>query len=168
MIDDRRLSKDEYFAVLAKIAGARSICRRHKIGTVIVKDGHIISTGYNGPPRGYTHQFCDPCIKDQEKLASNQGHSLCPATHSEANAIVQAAYQGISTKGGVMYTTLFPCDLCQRLIINAGIVELVLPVRLPGPAQHAGGGGHDRPPGRPSDRLQFRRVGEIAGESVNG
>ena len=125
MIDDRRLSKDEYFAVLAKIAGARSICRRHKIGTVIVKDGHIISTGYNGPPRGYTHQYCDPCIKDQEKLASNQGHSLCPATHSEANAIVQAAYQGISTKGGVMYTTLFPCDLCQRLIINAGIVELV-------------------------------------------
>ena len=125
MSDERRLSKDEYFAVLAKIAGARSICRRHKIGTVIVKDGHIISTGYNGPPRGYTHQYCDPCIKDQEKLASNQGHSLCPATHSEANAIVQAAYQGISTKGGVMYTTLFPCDLCQRLIINAGIVELV-------------------------------------------
>ncbi len=125
MIDDRRLSKDEYFAVLAKIAGARSICRRHKIGTVIVKDGHVISTGYNGPPRGYTHQYCAPCIKDQEKLASNQGHSLCPATHSEANAIVQAAYQGISTKGGVMYTTLFPCDLCQRLIINAGIVELV-------------------------------------------
>ena len=125
MIDDRRLSKDEYFAVLAKIAGARSICRRHKIGTVIVKDGHVISTGYNGPPRGYTHEYCDPCIKDKEKLASNQGHSLCPATHSEANAIVQAAYQGISTKGSVMYTTLFPCDLCQRLIINAGIVELV-------------------------------------------
>ena len=125
MSDPRRLSKDEYFAVLAKIAGARSICVRHKIGTVIVRDGHVISTGYNGPPRGYTHKYCNPCIKDQEKLASNQGHSLCPATHSEANAIVQAAFQGISTKGGVMYTTLFPCDLCQRLIINAGIVELV-------------------------------------------
>lgn len=122
---EKRLSKDEYFAVLATIAGARSICTRHKIGTVIVKDGHVISTGYNGPPRSYTHQYCDPCIKDAEKIDSNRGHSLCPATHSEANAIVQAAYQGISTKGAVMYTTLFPCDLCQRLIINAGIVELV-------------------------------------------
>jgi len=125
MNGERRLSKDEYFAVLAKIAGARSICVRHKIGTVIVKDGHLISTGYNGPPKGYTHRFCNPCIKNTENIESNRGHSLCPATHSEANAIVQAAYQGISTKGAVMYTTLFPCDQCQRLIINAGIVELV-------------------------------------------
>ena len=125
MTERERLTRDEYFMALAKIAGARSICVRHQIGTVIVSDGHIISTGYNGPPKGFTHQFCRPCIKDTERLESNQGHSLCPATHSEANAIVQAAYQGISTKGAVMYTTLFPCDLCQRLIINAGIVEVV-------------------------------------------
>ncbi len=122
---ETRLSKDEYFAVLAKVTGARSICTRHKIGTVIVKDGHVISTGYNGPPRGYTHKFCQPCVKDSAQIESNQGHSLCPATHSEANAIVQAAFQGISTKGAQMYTTLFPCDLCQRLIINAGISEVV-------------------------------------------
>ncbi len=120
-----RISKDEYFAVLAKMAGARSICVRHQIGSVIVKDGHVVSTGYNGPPKGYTHELCDPCVKDVEKIESNKGHSLCPATHSEANAIVQAAYQGISTKGAIMYTTLFPCDQCQRLIINAGIVEVV-------------------------------------------
>ncbi len=120
-----RISKDEYFAMMAKMAGARSICSRHKIGTIVVKDGHVISTGYNGPPRGYTHQYCHPCIKDTENISSNHGHSLCPATHSEANAIVQAAYQGISTKGAVMYTTLFPCDMCQRLIINAGITEVM-------------------------------------------
>lgn len=125
MHEVQRLSKDEYFAVLAKIAGARSICSRHQIGSVIVRDGHVISTGYNGPPRGFSHDFCHPCIKDQEKIDSNKGHSLCPATHSEANAIVQAAYQGISTKGSTMYTTMFPCDQCQRLIINAGIVEVV-------------------------------------------
>lgn len=124
-MEEQRLTKDEYFAVLAKVTGARSICVRHRIGTVIVKDSHVISTGYNGPPKGYTHQYCRPCVKDQEAIESNRGHSLCPASHSEANAIVQAAYQGISTKGAVMYTTLFPCDLCQRLIINAGICEVV-------------------------------------------
>ena len=123
--EQNRLTKNEYFAMMAKIAGARSICSRHKIGTVVVRDGHVISTGYNGPPKGYTHKYCEPCIKDQENIESNHGHSLCPATHSEANAIVQAAYHGISTKGAVMYTTLFPCDMCQRLIINAGISEVV-------------------------------------------
>ncbi len=119
-----RISKDEYFIMMAKMAGARSICSRHKIGTIVVKNGHIISTGYNGPPKGYTHKYCEPCVKDLENIKSNQGHSLCPATHSEANAIVQAAFQGISTKDATMYTTLFPCDMCQRLIINAGITRV--------------------------------------------
>ena len=120
-----RLTIDEYLMSMAEVASKRSICTRHQIGAILAFEGQIISTGYNGPPKGFTHEFCTPCIKDAEGIESNKGHSLCPAVHAEANAICQAAYHGITTRNSTLYTTHYPCDLCQRLIINAGIKRVV-------------------------------------------
>lgn len=124
---DNRPSWDEYFMGMAKLTAQRSTCLRRKVGAVIVKDKHIIATGYNGAPRGLAH--CGElggCLREQLKVPSGQRHELCRALHAEQNAIIQAATLGQSIEGGTIYITHHPCSICSKMIINAGISRIVV------------------------------------------
>lgn len=116
---------DEYFMEIAKVVALRSNCRRRHVAAVIVKDRRIISTGYNGTPRGIKN--CDEggCPRCNSDIPSGAGLEECICSHGEENAIVQAAYHGICVKGATLYTTFSPCLLCAKMIINAGIAEVV-------------------------------------------
>lgn len=116
---------DEYFMEIAKVVALRSNCRRRHVAAVIVKDRRIISTGYNGTPRGIKN--CDEggCPRCNSNAPSGTGLEECICSHGEENAIVQAAYHGICVKGATLYTTFSPCLLCAKMIINAGIAEVV-------------------------------------------
>lgn len=119
---------DEYFMSIAVLTAERSTCLRRHVGAVIVKDKHIIATGYNGAPRGLAH--CDEleggCLRERLGIPSGQRHELCRALHAEQNAIIQAATMGNSIEGGTIYITHQPCLICAKMIINAGIKRIVL------------------------------------------
>jgi len=123
----KRISWDEYFMKIAEIASERATCfRGKKVGAVLVVEKQIISTGYNGAPKGV--KDClerEKCIRTEKNLKSGEMLEYCMATHAEQNAIAQAAYAGIPTKGATLYTTRSPCVLCAKLLINAGIKEIV-------------------------------------------
>ncbi len=109
----QRIGWDQYFMNIARQAAARSTCDRKFVGAVIVRDRNILSTGYNGSIRGMPH--CDEVGHDLEN-----GH--CVATiHAEANAILQAAKNGVNISGAEIYTTASPCWNCFKLIANSGI-----------------------------------------------
>lgn len=116
---------DEYFMEIAHVVAKRSTCIRRQIGAVIVKDRRILTTGYNGAPRGLAHCTDSACLRDEMGIISGTRHELCRALHSEMNAIIQAAQCGVSTSGGTLYCTHQPCSVCARMIINAGIVRIV-------------------------------------------
>lgn len=116
---------DEYFIDIVELIKSRSTCLRRQVGALIVKDKRILSTGYNGAPSGCAHCLEIGCMREQLKVPSGQRHELCRAIHAEQNAIIQAAYSGVSVKGGTMYTTDQPCVLCAKMIINAGIEKIV-------------------------------------------
>jgi len=119
-----RPSWDEYFAKLVEDVSRRSTCTRRQIGAVIVNEGHeIVSTGYNGVVRGAPHCEDIGCIKDKMKIKSGTGHEICPAVHAEQNALLQA---GKSARGCTLYLNAFPCKICARLMVNAGIKKLVV------------------------------------------
>jgi len=120
-----RPSWDEYFMSIAKQVAARSNCMKRKVAALIVKDKRIISTGYNGTPRGCVN--CDEggCPRCNNFASGGEKLDECLCAHGEENAIVQAAYHGISVKDGTMYCTFSPCLYCTRMIINAGLVEVV-------------------------------------------
>ncbi len=121
----KRPGWDQYFMEIAKVVALRSNCRRRQVASVIVKDHRIISTGYNGTPRGIKNcdeGGCPRCASDAPS-GKNLGECIC--SHGEENAIVQAAYHGISVKDSTLYTTFSPCLLCAKMIINAGIKEVV-------------------------------------------
>ncbi|MCX7944776.1 MAG: cytidine/deoxycytidylate deaminase family protein [Deltaproteobacteria bacterium] len=122
---EERISWDEYFLSFAQLAATRSTCLRRKVGAVIVKDKHIISTGYNGAPKGIRHCSEVGCIREAEKVPSGQRHELCRGLHAEQNAIIQAALYGAQTDGGIIYCTNQPCVICAKMIINAGIRSVV-------------------------------------------
>ncbi len=125
MSNDSRPSWDEYFMAIADLAATRSTCLRRQVGAVIVKDKRILSTGYNGAPRGLPHCLDIGCLREKLKIPSGERHELCRAIHAEQNAVVQAATSGVNIDGGTIYTTTFPCSLCSKIIINAGIVRIV-------------------------------------------
>lgn len=116
---------DVYFMEIAKVVAARSNCSRRHVAAVIVKDKRIISTGYNGTPRGIKNCNEGGCPRCNSKAPSGTGLEECICSHGEENAIVQAAYHGISVKDSTLYTTFSPCLLCAKMIINAGIREVV-------------------------------------------
>ncbi len=119
-----RPSWDEYFMNIAEIAKTRSNCIRRQVGAVLVNEKHqIISTGYNGVPRGIIHCTKDTCTKLYEE--SGEKNEICPAVHAELNAILQAATAGISSEGTTLYSTTRPCGNCTMAIINAGIKRVV-------------------------------------------
>jgi len=121
-----RKSKDAYFSEIADLVSTRSTCLRNHVGAVIVKDGQILSTGYNGAPKGLPH--CDElggCMREKMGVKSGTHHELCRGLHAEQNAIIQAAYHGVSVKDAKMYCTTKPCSICTKMIINAGITEVI-------------------------------------------
>ncbi|HVE81268.1 MAG TPA: cytidine/deoxycytidylate deaminase family protein [Myxococcales bacterium] len=112
-----RDSWDEYFMSIAGQVASRATCDRKHVGALLVRDKTILSTGYNGSIRGLPH--CD----DVGHMMEN-GH--CVATvHAEANAIIQAARNGVRIDGATIYTTASPCWPCFKLIANSGCVRIV-------------------------------------------
>ena len=130
-IFEKRLSIDEYFMEIASTVAKRSTCIRHKNGAVLVRDKHILSTGYNGAPMGLPH--CDEvgCLREINHIPSGERHELCRGAHAEANAIIQAALHGISTENSIMYSTHQPCSMCAKLMINAKVKEVVYETPYP-------------------------------------
>jgi dCMP deaminase len=139
---------DNYFMLIAKQVGSRSKCLSRKIGSVLVKNDNIISTGYNGAPRGVKHcnerdfsfylnldekpyngnEIISSSVCPRKALGykSGKGTHLCNAVHSEVNAIVQAARNGISTLGTTLFSwCCLPCKDCMSELINAGVKEVV-------------------------------------------
>jgi dCMP deaminase len=120
-----RPSYDEYFMEMAQLVSSRSTCLRRKVGAVIVKEKRVLSTGYNGAPKGTAHCEQTGCIREQLNVPSGTRHELCRGVHAEQNAVTQAAYFGVSVNGATIYTTTHPCSLCAKILINAGIKEIV-------------------------------------------
>ncbi len=122
---NRRPSWDEYFLSIANLVSKRSTCLRRSVGAVLVKDKRILATGYNGAPSGIRHCSVTGCIREKLKIPSGQRHELCRGLHGEQNAFLQAALHGTSLKGASLYSTTQPCIICAKMIINAGIKEIV-------------------------------------------
>lgn len=117
-----RISKDVYFMLLAEVVSLRATCLRHKIGSVVVTDGEVQSSGYNGAPRNMQHCIDGECIRDIQKIESGTQIQQCRGCHSEWNSINQA---GSRARGGTLYVTHQPCVVCSKLAINAGIKRIV-------------------------------------------
>lgn len=110
---------------MANLVSSRSTCVRRRVGAVIVKDKRVLSTGYNGSPKGTRHCEDLGCIREQMNIPSGTRHELCRGVHAEQNAVAQAAYFGVSVNGATIYTTTYPCSMCAKILINAGIKEIV-------------------------------------------
>ena len=116
---------DEYFLQLADLVASRSTCIRRHVGAILVKDERIMATGYNGAPRGIKHCMEVGCLRETLGIPSGQRYELCRGVHAEQNAIINAAYYGVSTRDTVLYCTNQPCIICARIIANAGIRRVV-------------------------------------------
>jgi len=118
-----RIGKDEYFMSIAELIGKRSTCLKRKFGAIVVRDNRILTSGYNGAPKGLKH--CDEvgCGRKDEK--PGEGYALCRGVHAEQNAIIQGAISGVNIKNGTLYVNGFPCVQCTRMIINSEIKRLV-------------------------------------------
>ena len=117
---------DEYFMGIAKLVSERSTCLRRAVGALIVKNRRILTTGYNGTPTGITHCEVVGCLREKLKVPSGERHELCRGLHAEQNAIIQAALYGVDIHGGTLYCTNQPCSICAKMLINAGIKEIVM------------------------------------------
>jgi dCMP deaminase len=95
------------------------------VGAILVKDKRILATGYNGAPAGLRHCEELGCLRKDSSVPSGERHELCRGLHAEQNAIIQAAYHGISIAGSTCYCTNKPCVICSKMIINAGIEKIV-------------------------------------------
>jgi len=121
----KRPGWDEYFLGLAELVSKRATCLRRSVGAVLVKDKRILATGYNGAPSGIAHCEIAGCIREKLKVPSGERHELCRGLHAEQNVILQAALYGVGTKDSTLYITNQPCIICAKMIINAGIREIV-------------------------------------------
>jgi len=120
-----RPSWDEYFMDITKRVAQRATCLRRQVGAIVVKDKKILATGYNGAPAGLQHCEEVGCLRERFKVPEGERHELCRGIHGEQNAIIQAATFGVSVKEATLYSTHFPCVLCTKMIINAGIKRVV-------------------------------------------
>ncbi len=110
---------------IVELIKTRSTCLRRQVGALIVKDKRILATGYNGAPVGCRHCIETGCLREKMGIPSGQRHELCRGIHAEQNAIIQAAYSGVSIKDSVIYVTAQPCVLCAKMIINSGIKKII-------------------------------------------
>ena len=121
-----RPSWDEYFLNITRQVARRSTCLRRKVGAIIVRDKHILATGYNGAPKGLPHCAEVGCLRESNNVPSGERHELCRGLHAEMNAILQAAYHGIRVSNATLYATIHPCSLCAKMMINVGIERIVI------------------------------------------
>lgn len=126
-----RPSWDSYFMQIAQVAASRSTCLRRQVGAVIVKDKQILSTGYNGSPTGLRHCGEIGCLRQSLGIPPGERTEICRAVHAEQNALLQAAKHGVAIEGADMYTTVQPCVLCTKMIINAGIRRVIYTIPYP-------------------------------------
>lgn len=124
MTAPKRPPWNEYFMDITILVSKRSTCLRRAVGAIIVKDKRILATGYNGAPSGIRHCGEVGCLRETMKVESGQRHELCRGIHAEQNAIIQAAYHGVSIKDASLYCTNLPCIICTKMIINAGIKKI--------------------------------------------
>jgi dCMP deaminase len=116
-----RPSWDDYFMTIADDVSTRATCIRRRVGAVIVKDRRILATGYNGVPAKITHCTPETCLRNIYNIPSGERQELCRGLHAEQNAIIQAAFHGVSIKDAVIYVTNQPCSICTKMLINSGI-----------------------------------------------
>lgn len=126
IVSHRRPSWDEYFLEVAKLVSKRATCLRRSVGALLVKDKRILATGYNGAPTGLAHCLDTGCLREKLRIPSGERHELCKALHAEQNALIQASLYGIPVKGSTLYATNQPCVICAKMLINAGIKEIVI------------------------------------------
>jgi len=110
---------------IAEDVATRSTCLRRQVGAVIVKDKRILTTGYNGVPSGISHCTENSCLRTKLNIPSGERVELCRGLHAEQNAIIQAAYYGISVKDAKIYITHKPCSMCTKMLINSGIKDFI-------------------------------------------
>ena len=122
---DNRPSWEKYFMDITCLVARRSTCTRRAVGAIIVKDRRVLATGYNGAPSQVRHCAEVGCLRKQLNVPSGERHELCRGIHAEQNAIIQAAYHGASIKGGTLFCTNLPCSICAKMIINAGIQQII-------------------------------------------
>ena len=116
---------DEYFMEIARTVATRATCPRATVGCVLTRERRILTTGYNGAPRGVAH-----CTE----IGCSVLNDHCQrATHAEANAVVQGALHGVSLDGATAYCTHEPCINCSKLLISAGVVKIVYKDAYPDP-----------------------------------
>jgi len=127
----QRPSWDEYFMNIAKVVASRSNCMKRKVAAIIVKDKRVISTGYNGTPRGTRNCNEGGCPRCNNLATSGTALDECLCSHGEENAIVQASYHGVSLKDAIIYSTFAPCLQCAKMIINSGIREVIYNMDYP-------------------------------------
>ncbi|MDD6157846.1 MAG: deaminase [bacterium] len=133
---EKRRSKENYYLDIADAALQRSTCLRRKYGAIVVKEDEIVSTGYNGAPRGRVNcSDLGRCTREAMNIPSGERYELCRSVHAEANAIISAARRDML--GGTLYLVgrtaadnalvadATPCAMCRRLILNAGIQRVV-------------------------------------------
>ncbi len=125
MTPQARPSWDEYFMKLANEVATRTTCMRRAVGAVIVKDNRILATGYNGVPSGLKHCAVTGCLRQELGIPSGQRNEICRGLHAEQNAIIQAAKYGPLINGSKIYVNTQPCVVCAKMLINAGIEEIV-------------------------------------------
>ena len=122
----KRPSWDEYFLSIADLVSTRSTCLRRKVGAILVRDKKILATGYNGAPSKVRHCSVVGCIRVKLNIPSGERHELCRGLHAEQNAFLQAALHGTSLKGASLYSTTQPCIICAKMVINAGIKDIII------------------------------------------
>ena len=134
---DARTNKQNYYLDIADAVLERSTCLRRKYGAIIVRNDEIISTGYNGAPRG--RKNCSDlggCMREKLGIPSGQRYELCRSVHAEANAIISASRRdmigatlylvGRDARTNELLPTAMSCSMCKRTIINAGITQVVI------------------------------------------
>jgi dCMP deaminase len=129
----KRPSWDEYFMEITHLVARRSTCLRRHVGAVLVKDRNILATGYNGAPSGVAHCLDVGCLRERLAVQPGERHELCRGLHAEQNAIIQAAKHGTNINGSTLYCTTLPCNICSKMLINAGIARIVYEVGYPDP-----------------------------------
>lgn len=123
--DPSRPTWQAYWLAMANLVASRSTCLRRHVGAVLVIDNRAIATGYNGSASGNAHCIDVGCIREKQNIPSGQRLDLCVASHSEANAIAQAARFGVPIAGATLYCTTQPCAGCSKLIVQAGIRTVI-------------------------------------------
>jgi dCMP deaminase len=133
---ENRTSKIDYYLDIADAIQGRSTCLRRRYGAIIVRNDEIISTGYNGAPRGRVNcGDMEYCAREQLNIPSGERYELCRSVHAEANALISAARRdmlnatmylvGRDAKTGELLEDTTSCSMCKRLIINAGVKEII-------------------------------------------